>query len=72
MNTNEVDDRLIADGLTTLRQPAPAGLSGKVLASVGLDAADEYVQDALPPEADRIGAIEDTLQKLLLKVSKPG
>lgn len=44
MNTSEVDDRLVADGLTTLRQPAPAGLSGRVLASVGLDEADEYVQ----------------------------
>jgi O-6-methylguanine DNA methyltransferase len=42
--TQDTDDRLIADGLTSLRQPAPAGLRGKVLASVGLDESDEYVQ----------------------------
>ncbi|MBV1798438.1 GIY-YIG nuclease family protein [Siccirubricoccus sp. G192] len=33
--------------------------------------ADEYVQDALPPEADRIAAIESTLNAILLKLPKP-
>lgn len=32
--------------------------------------ADEYVQDALPPEADRIAAIEETLSSILTKLAK--
>jgi O-6-methylguanine DNA methyltransferase len=40
----DADDRLIADGLATLRQPAPAGLSTKVLDGLGLSDLDEYVQ----------------------------
>ena len=38
----DFEDRLIADGLATLRQPAPAGLADRVLEELGLN--DAYVQ----------------------------
>lgn len=42
MKTTELDDRLIADGLGLLREPAPPGMSDAVLERVGLT--DEYVR----------------------------